>query len=523
MMEHEKYANMIESIFDVACLLDCNGKIVAVNTWFERFFQRLALDILGKSVTEFVCSSELHQFLVATESKKIEGLYHSFEGTSVVTQEDKLQLLGWGHRISEKPWLFCVVLKEKVDTSIRELSEVRLSSLINEMHEVIYTLLPDLTVTYISKNVFSMLGYNQSEVVGRKFIDFLDPTEYPDLQSIPWADIKNSDDVELCFLSKGLSKVWVKTRIRMHTSEQGVVYSQGIFYDITESKAASLALAASEERYRLLVTQMQDGLAIHELVFDSSHQPTDYRFLEVNDAYAKITGLSKNIVGKTVKEVIPNVEPFWIERFAKVALTQIPVQFEDYSNELNKWFRVSAYSTVVNQFAVIVEDITEQKQRLQQVEYLSYHDALTGLYNRYFIDESIRRLDTLRNYPLALVMMDVNGLKEINDTYGHDHGDRLLVEFAEKLKEVFRKDDILGRMGGDEFLVVLPRTNEDDVIQLIQRTNAIKLSFSKGGYMASVAMGYAIKTKESEDIYAKFVEADNRMYGHKRSMKQLCY
>lgn len=519
-MKYRDYTQMLESVSDVAFLMDHHGKVIAVNKWFERFFQRLSLDIVGKPFSWFFDSSQIQQFLFSIEKGGADAFYLSFDGTSVVTQNHSLKLAGWGHVISEDPWLFCGVMKESTDNSLNELSEVRLSSLLNEMHEVIYTLLPDLTVTYISKNVHFMLGYSQSEVVGRKFIDFLDPHQYPNMEAIPWANIKNSDDVELCFLSKAGKKVWVKTRIRMHTNEHGVEYSQGILVDITESKEASVALAASEERYRLLVTQMQDGLAVHKLVFDSMNQPVDYRFLEVNDAFCRLTGLSKDIVGKTVKEVMPGVEQIWIHRYASVAMTQIPQQFEDYSGELKKWFRVSAYSTVINQFAVILEEITEQKERLLQVEYLSYHDALTGLYNRHFVDESIRRLDTQRNYPLAYITMDLNGLKAINDTHGHNAGDQLLVEFSLKIKEVFREDDIIGRMGGDEFVVVLPNTKESDVLPLLQRIQRIRLSYSDDTYVAPVAYGFAIKTREDQDIHLVMVEADNRMYEHKRLMKQ---
>ena len=422
--------------------------------------------------------------------------------------------------LSDLAFIVSSVLANQRLGRLLDISEGKLTSLIDDMHEVLYTLQPDLTVTYISKNVVALFGYTKEEIVGRRFTDFLDSNYYKHIDDIPWANIKNRDDLELCFRAKNGASVWVKTRIRMHMRGSEVMYSQGILYDITESKIKSEALAKSEERYRLLVTQMQDGLAIFDVVFNQNDDPVDLHYVDINDAYARITGLSHSIIGKNLKEVLPNVESYWIERLSNVAMTQVPTQFEDFNNDLNRWFRVSVYSIQLNQCSIIVEDITEQKERLKEVEYLSYHDALTGLYNRYFIDESITRLDTLRNYPFALIMLDVNGMKEMNDTHGHAQGDVLLKEYANQLRMIFREDDIIGRMGGDEFIVLLPKTSKKDVEQLLSRLDHIHLPSFDGQYRVSVAHGFAIKSVENQDIRAVLVEADNRMYEHKRFMKQ---
>jgi len=125
----------------------------------------------------------------------------------------------------------------------------------------------------------------------------------------------------------------------------------------------------SEEKFRNLVNQMQSGLALHEIILDESGVPVDYRFLEVNPAFEKITGLKKdNIIGKTVLEVLPQTEKFWIERYGRVALTGESVEFEEYAASLDRYYSVVAYRPQKDQFAVIVHEITERKKAEEKLK-----------------------------------------------------------------------------------------------------------------------------------------------------------
>lgn len=108
---------------------------------------------------------------------------------------------------------------------------------------------------------------------------------------------------------------------------------------------------------------MQNGFALHEIILDKDGKLIDYRFLQVNPAFEKITGLkAKNIIGKTVLEILPETEKYWIETYGKVALTGVPAHFEQYSKALDKWFDVNAFQLAQNQFACIFSDITEKKK-----------------------------------------------------------------------------------------------------------------------------------------------------------------
>jgi PAS domain S-box-containing protein len=127
-------------------------------------------------------------------------------------------------------------------------------------------------------------------------------------------------------------------------------------------KHARDTLQESEKRYRLLFENMSEGFALHEIITDADGKASDYRFLEINPAFERLTGLSRETaVGKTVREVIPDIENSWIETYGRVALEGNPVHIENYSAPLNRWYEVFAYRPAPGQFAVVFTDITERK------------------------------------------------------------------------------------------------------------------------------------------------------------------
>lgn len=122
-------------------------------------------------------------------------------------------------------------------------------------------------------------------------------------------------------------------------------------------------LEKSEKKYHELFASMEEGFALHEIICDETGTPTDYRFLEINPAFERMTGLkAESIIGKRVLEVLPETEKHWIENYGQVALTGNSMTLENYSQELNRYYRVIAYSHQYGQFASVIEDITERKQ-----------------------------------------------------------------------------------------------------------------------------------------------------------------
>ena len=136
-----------------------------------------------------------------------------------------------------------------------------------------------------------------------------------------------------------------------------------VFEDITGRKKAEETLHQSEKRYRTLFDSMTEGFAIHEIITDEKDTPTDWRFLDINPAFERLTGLKRdNVVGRTHSEVLPGDDPKWLRMYGAVALTGEPVQFENYSPSLNRHYEVLAYRPAPRQFAVIFMDITKRKQ-----------------------------------------------------------------------------------------------------------------------------------------------------------------
>ncbi|MBU0609976.1 MAG: PAS domain S-box protein, partial [Armatimonadetes bacterium] len=157
---------------------------------------------------------------------------------------------------------------------------------------------------------------------------------------------------------------WVLSRGVPLLDETGEVEQWvGVNIDIDDLKAAQASLAESEARYRLLFENMLNGFALHEMIFDDDGRPADYRFLEVNAAFETMTGLDRAAaIGKTVRELLPGLEPEWVETYGQVTLTGEPTRFEQYSASLGRWFSVLAFSPQRGQFATVVEDITDRRR-----------------------------------------------------------------------------------------------------------------------------------------------------------------
>lgn len=162
-------------------------------------------------------------------------------------------------------------------------------------------------------------------------------------------------------------------------------------------------------------------------------------------------------------------------------------------------------------------DVTNKIKQLNKIKHLSYHDQLTGLYNRRFFEEELQRIDTARNMPLTIVMGDVNGLKLINDSFGHTMGDELLKKVAAAISKGCREDEIIARLGGDEFVIILPKTDAIMVQQIIQRIKDYANEDKLGAMDISISFGYDTKTSIEQNIQDIFRHAENSMYRHKLS------
>ncbi len=163
----------------------------------------------------------------------------------------------------------------------------------------------------------------------------------------------------------------------------------------------------------------------------------------------------------------------------------------------------------------IIHDVTDRINREKEIEYLSFHDQLTGLYNRRYYEAELNRLDTSRNLPISIIMADVNGLKLVNDAFGHQEGDKLLMIVSDILKNVCRADDIISRVGGDEFVVLLPKTSYNDAYAIIQRMKENEANHNLNGMEISISYGVSTKEKVDMSISSVYRSAEDNMYKNK--------
>ena len=165
----------------------------------------------------------------------------------------------------------------------------------------------------------------------------------------------------------------------------------------------------------------------------------------------------------------------------------------------------------------IAADITDLKLGEEKLKYLSLHDPLTGLYNRIYFEEEMNRIEKGRYDTVGIVSCDVDGLKLVNDTLGHDQGDNLLVTAAGVIRECFREGDLVARIGGDEFCIVLPDTTEPAVEKACQRIQEAVASYNGTGpeIPLSISVGSAVSKGANRNPRDLFKEADNSMYRKK--------
>lgn len=363
----------------------------------------------------------------------------------------------------------------------------------------------------------NMLGHDRVNLIDRqlsKFIDRADQDIYYLLRNKLFTTLV-PQECDLHMTKSEGTKFWVSMKVTV-SFNKGLPTCRLIVSDISKQKEIEQNLYESKEKYKSLVMSMDQGLVLYQIICDIQGNPVDYTFIDINESYTRILGITREMcIGKRLKEVMPNIEQYWIDTLGSVAITGKPTYYENHLEATGKYYSTYAYSPNKNHVAVLVTDIDDRIKREEQINYLSYHDHLTGLYNRRFYEEELERLDTERNLPLTIVMGDLNGLKLINDSFGHVVGDEILKKVTEAIKNGCRSDDIIARIGGDEFIIILPNTDAAEAQDVISR---IELNASKSKVEEldiSISFGFDTKSSVSQKIEDIFKGAEDHMYRNK--------
>jgi diguanylate cyclase (GGDEF)-like protein/PAS domain S-box-containing protein len=291
--------------------------------------------------------------------------------------------------------------------------------------------------------------------------------------------------------------------------KRGFVGFRVVASDISELEKKDNSILKSESKYREMFENSLDGRYRSTL---------DGKYIEVNQALVEMLGYSSS--EELMKIDIPT--QLYSDSLDRPDINRRKGYFEVLFNRKDgtkMWAEVSAKVIYENgspaYYLGSVRDITLRKEVEDEIRFLSFHDKLTGLYNRAYFDEELKRLDTARQLPLTVIIGDVNGLKVINDSLGHRTGDELLKKIAGILKESFRDEDIIARWGGDEFAAILPHTGKDESHRIIDRVRKRCGKESIPGMPLSISFGVSTRTNIYRDIDNVLKAAEDKMYRHK--------
>ncbi len=361
-----------------------------------------------------------------------------------------------------------------------------------------------------------LMGYSSEELPKHHFLKYI----HPDDADLVYSNHKKriqGEPVDRIYTFRLLRKDDTIRWIEMNSLKilwEGQPATFNLLSDITEKKLAQDALKVSEEKYRLLFENAVEAI----LVIQDSNIKICNPMASSLTAYSLDELKNMKFTDFVYEEDVERALDFHKKRLKGISQgTKQQFRIVRKDNEI-RWIESDGIIIDWNgkkaslQFAM---DITDRKSKEEKILYLSFYDQLTGLYNRRFYEEELKRLNTARNLPLTLIMADVNGLKLTNDAFGHIVGDKLLKEVGTAMKKELRVDDILARIGGDEFVILLPKTDKLDAKMIVQRIKDRISEISIDKISASVSFGHETKYDEEDNIEKVFARAENYMYRRK--------
>lgn len=378
--------NDIENLFATSqigqILLDENMEVRRFSTSVTRIFKMLNGDI-GRPLTHIphnLIGVDLIQAIQQVQSRGI-----------TVEREVRTQDNGWyvmkvaPYVIGPKSFSGVVIAFDDI-TRIKEVNAALQAS--NQKFRKLFDTMA-IGVVYQSQSgeitaanpaAERILGLTVDQMMGRSSIDPRWQAIHEDGSPFPGEDhpamiaLRSGKEVRGAIMGVNNPQKSTTTWIRINAMPQFLAGNErpfevhATFEDITEQKQFLQSLQESEDHYRQLFEEMPGAFALHEIMCDEQGVPCNYRFLKVNRMFEKLTGLrAQEIIGKTVLEVLPGTEPYWIERYGRVALTGETFEFEDFSQELDKYFEVRAFRYLPGQFASIFQDVTRRK-KLEEAE-----------------------------------------------------------------------------------------------------------------------------------------------------------
>lgn len=444
-----------------------------------------------------------------------EKLFINNEGLIPTTIDEKEGYLAYKN-INNTDMVVCSFIS-RGDYNIFEAQFLKIFILALASSLLIYVLLFLLQKKYVIEPILQ-LDQDVKSIPGEDFIDYHLPIIHDDpfislRESINSVLDKTSEyfkDLQSNQAELEVSNNNLDSSLKRIMAVEGELRTQ--YLRLVKSKEA---LRLSEEKNKAIIN------AIPDIIFIIRNDGT---FLDCLVSDIKLLYTQKiDFIGKSLFDVLPEHVASGGMDMMKKALETGLLQIFSYELSMGdsiKNFEMRIVKSKEDEVICITRDITDQTKNQKYIEYLSYHDQLTSLYNRRFYEEEQLRLDTSRNYPIALIMLDVNGLKLTNDAFGHVAGDELLKAVADIMVEACRADDIIARIGGDEFIILLPKTTEEDCIRIVDRIYQLTKEKTLKNIMISVSIGWATKDSVNVSMSDIFTKAEEQMYKRKLNESQ---
>ncbi|MFA7076124.1 MAG: PAS domain S-box protein [Candidatus Izemoplasmatales bacterium] len=295
----------------------------------------------------------------------------------------------------------------------------------------------------------------------------------------------------------------------------------GTQIDITEKKIVQLELEKSERNLRQIIENTKD--IIYRIDMEKN-------FTYLSSGWTNLLGYSvEEGIGTSLKDIVhPNdlnkIETF----FKKIDTSEVCQELRGYrlKTSSGKWRYFETSGTVIIEdekrvgYSGIAKDINELIEKQRKMEFLSYHDNLTKFKNRHYLEKIEKEINQPENYPLCIISIDLNHLKYVNDNFGHYMGDKLIKTAARIIKNNMPNKDYLFRLGGDEFLILLPNTDDEKAYSIRENIKEEIRNKQNKGLPLSMAYGYHTKTTYSGEFCKEMRKADKFMYENKKKYKE---
>lgn len=503
--------------------------ITEFNDAFEQLTGRSRLEVLGQHLELlFPDASKIQSMLFIRETSYGER-WESVEIPILhVSGEERVVLWNSANIMNSEGVLIATIAQgQDISRRIKTENELRASE---EKYRLIFENVPlgifhfDETgsLTDCNENFSRIVGATEDQLIGLCALNLPDENI---IQAVAETLNGKSEIFENSYYSAlGNKTIELRAHFAPLLSIDGVVIGGiGILEDIDDRKSMETSLYLEKERLRTTLVSIGDGVI-----------STDARgcVTLINKVAENLTGwIQEEAYGLPLDQVLSLVNEYTRESCDNPARRVLEsgeiCELNNHTILLSKDGRevpvedsaapIRDQDGQITGVVIVFRDFSEKKEKQEQIEYLSFHDHLTGLYNRRFFDEELRRLNTPRNLPLSLLIFDVNGLKLTNDAFGHIAGDRLLKKVAQTMEAMSRSDDIIARIGGDEFVILLPQTKMLEAKELAKRINvALSHEHLEAGQI-SISSGWGVKTLANEEIDEVFKAAENKMYQYKIS------